>query len=219
VDKTVFSSEQPRQATLSPLTAAAPSQELPFGLPQDWGSILRISAALLAKHFSVRQTRLFLSLGGRMEAKVRTDTHKRRTHKMRQLKTPIIGVLAASIMVLSNPPPANATSISDFRTELQKGVKSPDYKNFSWNQFEYGIGFSNLFPLHKSAVQEGLNVWSSKGWHGFSAVSSGASKEKVVATPEPSSLLELTTVSLVSTGLWFWRRKNGALKASALSTV
>jgi hypothetical protein len=137
---------------------------------------------------------------------------------MRQLKTPIIGVLAASIMVLSNPSPANATSIADDRTEFREPFKGHEFNSSSWRQFESGNGFSDLFLLHTAAAPAGLNVWSSRNWHGTSDAFFRKSKEVVVATPEPSSLLELATVSLLSTGLWFWRRRSTA-QSSPLNTV
>jgi hypothetical protein len=138
---------------------------------------------------------------------------------MQQLKIPIIGVLAASVLVLSNPPPANATQSFDYRSILIERVRDNRLNDFPGIQSESGRGFLDVFSHRKSVSSRGRGRWSSGDWHGNPGASQLSTQEVIVPTPEPSSLLDLATVSLMSAGLWFWRRKPAVIPSSPLSTV
>ena len=180
------------KTTWSPQTIGAPSQKPPFVQSGN---------------------------GNRMSANVRPLKHKRRTHEMQQLKIPIIGVLAASVLVLSNPPPANATQSFDYRSILIERVRDNRLNDFTGIHSESGKGFLDLFSHQKSVSAGVRNGWSSGDWHGNTGASQLSPREVIVPTPEPLSLLDLATVSLMSAGLWFWRRKPAVIPSSPLSTV
>ena len=136
-----------------------------------------------------------------------------------QLKAQMIGVLAAFLLVLSNPPPANATQSFDYRSVLLERARDYRPNDFPGIHTEAGKGLLELFSHRKSASPAVRTAWGSGDWHGGAGVSQLSAQEVVVPTPEPSSLLELATVSLISTGLWFWGRKPAVLSSSPLNAV